>query len=102
MSSPLSCAITDLLGKLRVVQQTPDKRTESSEVSRIGKQQTESVVRYLITNAANLTGHNWASLPHGLQHSESETLRQAFLGDDRVVPLQGVDDDRVLLDIGHR
>ena len=38
MSCPLSRAIADLLGELRIVQEAPDQPTESGEVSRVGKQ----------------------------------------------------------------
>ena len=92
----------DLLRALIVGQQAGDRRPRLLEVARVRQQHARSAILDLIANAADPARHDRPLLPHGLGDRQAEPLREALLHDHAGVPLERVDDRRVLLDVVHR
>jgi hypothetical protein len=69
---------------------------------RVVEQQAAVAVHDLVLDAADPRGDDRPGLPHRLRHGKPEALRDALLHDHTRVPLERVDDDRVLLGVLHR
>ena len=92
----------DFLRTSAVRQQLGDRRPSLFEVARVRQQYARSAILDLVANTTDPTRHDRPSLPHRLGDGQAESLREAFLHDDVCVPLERIDNRRVLVDVIHR
>src|SRR6188472_3087874 len=86
----------------RVSKEMFDGRAECGEVAWVVDEEAMLAGGDLVDDAADRAGNHGPGLPHGLCHRESEALGQALLTDHGGVALEGIDDCRSLVGIGHR
>ena len=85
-----------------VAQQRLDGRPEGREICRVGHEQAVRAADDLVDDSADGARDDRPRLPHRLRDGEPEPLGDALLDDDGCVALEGVDDRRRLVGVGHR